>query len=116
MGPRAKRRARIAIFLIGIAALIGITLHAGADTVAHILGTLRLSGLAIITLLHLPVIVLMGLAWWCVGRDGGRLTVFIGARLVRDSVAEILPFSQIGGFLSGLRLGVDIHAHAVKTA
>jgi putative membrane protein len=70
----------------------------------QILGTLRLSGLATITLMHLPIIVLMGLAWWCVGRDTGAPVLFMGARLVRDSVAETLPFSQIGGFLSGLRV------------
>jgi len=102
--PADKRRVRIAIFLTGVAALIGVTAHAGASTVVHILGTLRLFGLVTITLLHLPVIVLMGLAWWCVGRDAGRPSIFIGTRLVRDSAAEILPFSQIGGFLCGLRL------------
>lgn len=104
MQPADKRRVRIAIFLTGVAALIGVTAHAGASTVVHILGTLRLFGLATITLMHLPVIVLMGLAWWCVGRDAGRPSIFISTRLVRDSAAEILPFSQIGGFLCGLRL------------
>ena len=104
MRPSGRRRIRLAIFLTGVAALIGATAYAGVNTVVHLLGTLRLSGLATITLMHLPIIVLMGLAWWCVGRDTGRPLIFIGARLVRDSVAEVLPFSQIGGFLSGLRL------------
>ena len=104
MRPSATRRVRFTIFLIGVAALFGVTLHAGANSVLHILGTLQPAGLAAITVLHLPVIVLMGLAWWCVGREAGSLILFMSARLVRDSVAEILPFSQIGGFLSALRV------------
>ena len=98
--------ARLAMFLFGTAAFAALAIHAGMATVMRALGMLRLSGFAIITLMHLPVIILMGLAWWTVGRDaqGATPAKFVAARLVRDSVAEVLPFSQIGGFLSGLRL------------
>lgn len=116
MRPSDRRRVRIAVFLIGIAALFGVTVHAGVNSVMHILGTLRLSGLAAITLMHLPIIVLMGLAWWCVGRDTGRPIIFMGARLVRDSVAETLPFSQIGGFLSALRVLALAGSHRLDSA
>jgi hypothetical protein len=116
MRTSGRPRLRIAIFLAGVAALIAITVHAGADAVVHILGTLGLFSLAAITLLHLPVIILMGLAWWCVGRDTGRPILFIGARLVRDSVAEVLPFSQIGGFVSGLRLLALAGSNVLKGA
>ena len=56
---------------------------------------------------------LMGL-----GRDvrGATPVNFIAARLVRDSVSEALPFSQIGGFLSGLRMLALTGADALRGA
>ena len=90
MRPSDRRRVRITIVLIGVAALFGVTVHAGATSVVQILGTLRLSGLAMITLMHLPITVLMGLAWWCLGREAGRPILFLGARLVRDAAENDL--------------------------
>lgn len=98
------RRTRLVIFLAGAAALLAITLHAGMDPVLQALAALKLSGLAIIILLHLPVIALMGLAWWFAGRPHARPGAFVMARLARDAVAEALPFSQLGGFVGGVRM------------
>ena len=99
-----RRHLRFAVFLGGAAVLIAITLHAGMEPVLQALAALKLRGLAIIVLLHLPVIALMGLAWWFVGRPDARPGPFIMARLARDSVAEALPFSQLGGFVGGVRM------------
>ncbi|HEX4635260.1 MAG TPA: hypothetical protein VH189_03705, partial [Rhizomicrobium sp.] len=87
-------------------ALIAITVRAGMEPVLRALATLSFSGLAAITLMHLPVIALMGLAWWFVGRavTDASWNAFIVARLTRDAIAEILPFSQLGGFVGGIRL------------
>jgi putative membrane protein len=100
------RRGRYLLLLAGIAILIALGLHGGMDVVVRAFATLQLRGLAIVTLVHLPIPFLMALAWWSVGRDvqGATPIHFIAARLVRDSVSEALPFSQIGGFLSGLRM------------
>jgi putative membrane protein len=105
-GAGEMTRVRLALFLAGTAAFAILAIHAGMATVIRMLGLLQPVGFAIITAIHLPVIILMGLAWWTVGQDarGATPAKFMAARLVRDSVAEILPFSQIGGFLSGLRL------------
>jgi glycosyltransferase 2 family protein len=48
----------------------------------------------------------MGTAWWSIGGTNPRavLPSFIAARLARDSVAELLPFSQIGGFAAGVHV------------
>lgn len=94
---------KYAIFVIGIAALAALAIRAGMDEVVKTLGALGWTGFIIVTFLHVPVIVAMGLAWWTVGRGGAGAGVFVVARLVRDSVGEVLPFSQIGGYLSGLR-------------
>src|SRR5258706_7885023 len=114
---RPGSRVRFAVFLAGAAALIAITVHAGMEPVMRALATLRLGGLAIITLLHFPVIALMGLAWWFVGREtGARLGAFVAARLARDSIAEVLPFSQLGGFVGGVRLLILAGSHALDAS
>jgi putative membrane protein len=91
--------------LLGAAVLTATLIYAGAGAVVRTLEGLRLAGLLIIVLAHLPVVALMGLAWSLVT---GTVTTaparrFIWARLVRDAAAETLPFSQIGGFVLGVR-------------
>lgn len=99
------RRGTALAFLLGAAAAAAATVYAGADTVAHALERLHVTGLLAITLVHVPVGIAMGLAWWLVcGREApaapGR---FIWGRFVRDAAAEVLPFSQLGGFVLGVR-------------
>jgi putative membrane protein len=94
---------KYAIFVIGIAALVALAVRAGMADVVKTLAALDWGGFVLITLLHAPVILMMGVAWWTVGRGEAPASVFIAGRLVRDSVAEVLPFSQIGGYISGLR-------------
>jgi glycosyltransferase 2 family protein len=95
--------AKFLVFLLGIAALAGLTVYAGAGAVMQALTALGLGGLAVVALLHAPVIAAMGTAWWLLGRGGTAPWKFMTARLVRDSVAEVLPFSQIGGYVAGAR-------------
>lgn len=94
---------KYAIFVTGIAALVALAVRAGMEDVVRTLAALGWSGFILVTLLHVPVILMMGLAWWTVGRGEAHASVFVAARLVRDSVGEVLPFSQIGGYISGLR-------------
>src|SRR5215469_1038687 len=103
--PGGMTLGRFLAFFIGVAGLVALTVYAGADSVIKALGTLQFSGLIIIALVHLPVIGLMGLAWWQIGHDfpGATRLKFAWARQVRDAAAEVLPFSQIGGFVLGVR-------------
>lgn len=95
----------VAAFFVGVAMLAGIALYAGADVVFRGLAALRLTGLLLIALLHLPVAALLGWSWWQLSRhvDGATRRRFIWARMVRDAAAEVLPFSQLGGFVLGTR-------------
>ncbi len=109
------RHLRLPMVLFGAALLAGLALWAGLPAVLRAVATLRPWGFALVVLIHLPVIVLMGAAWWSIGRAGGpSLSSFVQARLVRDAVAELLPFSQAGGFAAGIRLlsltGVPVRA------
>jgi putative membrane protein len=95
---------RLAILLAGIALLAGLALWAGLPAITHGFAVLGLGGLILVILIHIPLILLMGLAWWWIGRPYAPPASFVMARLVRDSVAELLPFSQLGGFAAGVRL------------
>lgn len=104
-GARSRRMrwALIAALAGGLALTILLVLHFGAPAVAAALGAAGIAGLAIIAALHLAGIALMGVAWWLLAGDAGRLRLFVWARLIRDSAAEVLPLSQLGGYVLGAR-------------
>jgi putative membrane protein len=91
--------------ILGLAAVVGAVLYAGAGAVAQAVATLRISGLAALVLLHLPIVVLMGFAWWLASGDTppASRSRFVWARFVRDAAGELLPSLQLGGVVFGLR-------------
>jgi len=99
-----RRRTAIAL-VIGLAAVVAAVIYAGAGAVAQAIASLHLSGLLVLVLLHLPSVVLMGLAWRLAsGADPpASQSRFVWARFVRDAAGELLPFLQLGGIVFGLR-------------
>jgi glycosyltransferase 2 family protein len=100
------RRGTAVAFTLGVAAAALATLYAGAGAVARALASLHIEGLLLISILHVPVGVTLGVAWWFAsGRDAHvSLKRFCWGRFVRDAGAELLPFSQLGGFVLGVRV------------
>jgi len=92
-------------FAAGLAVLGWLLFHYGTAPIAAAWKTLGFGGLAIVVAAHLPVAAFLGLAWWSLGRDvaGATPAKFVWARLVRDGAAEVLPFSQVGGYVFGAR-------------
>ena len=112
---------RVASLLAAMAglALIGILVgYFGADAVVRSLIAVGWQGFAAICLIHLVLIVMMGIAWWILLR-GTRLWMSIWGRLVRDAGSEVLPLSQVGGYVLGARAitfaGVSGTAAAAST-
>jgi putative membrane protein len=91
--------------IIGVAAATAAVVYAGAGAVARALESLRVTGLVLLVVLHVPIVVLMGFAWWTVsGEDPpASSSRFVYARFVREAAAEVLPFLQLGGVVFGLR-------------
>jgi putative membrane protein len=91
-----------------IAALAGLTLIAalvayfGVGAVTRSLVAVGWTGFSVFCLIHLALITLMGIAWAAL-LPGTSLWVPIWGRLVRDSGSELLPFSQVGGYVLGAR-------------
>jgi putative membrane protein len=98
---------RIATIIAAIAGLVlgtAIIGYFGFGEVLRALGTIGWGGFAIILLYQLGLYLLLGGCWWVIApppRD--RFRAFVWGRLVRDSGSEVLPLSQIGGFVMGAR-------------
>jgi putative membrane protein len=84
-------------------ALIGILVgYFGADTVIRSLIAVGWAGFATICLIHLALMAAMGIAWWAL-LPRTKPLIFVWGRLVRDAGSEVLPLSQIGGYVLGAR-------------
>ena len=62
-------------------------------------------GFALLIAWQLLIFVILGIAWDVLTQRGPNRTiwVFVWGRMVRDSSANCLPFSQVGGFVFGAR-------------
>jgi glycosyltransferase 2 family protein len=100
------KRAAVLSVLGGLALATVLVLHFGVSEVAAALRAAGLFGLLAITAIHLAWMAVMGIAWWVIA--GGRSAaagpgVFVWGRVVRDSASEVLPLSQVGGYVLGAR-------------
>jgi putative membrane protein len=97
--------AGVVALALGLALFVVLTLQSNWHVLVQSLETLGIAGLAILVVVHVPVIVALGFAWWLFGRSDRAASAwpFVSGRLVRDSVAQALPFSQVGGFVAGMR-------------
>ena len=84
-------------------ALIG---YFGFGGVAHALLAIGWGGFLAIVAYHLVVIFLLGLCWYLLAPRSAPLIAFAFGRLVRDSGSELLPLSQVGGFVMGARAAI----------
>jgi putative membrane protein len=91
--------------IIGVAGVGAAVIYAGAGAVGQAIESLRIGGLLLLVLVHLPIVVLMGFAWRLVSGDDppASQSRFVWARFVRDAAGELLPFLQLGGIVFGLR-------------
>lgn len=80
---------------------------AGFGTVLHVVGRLGATGFLIYCGYSLLTVLLLGFAWACAAPplELRRMVVPFGwARLVREAASDILPFSQVGGLIIGIRM------------
>jgi hypothetical protein len=92
-----------AVAAIAGLALIGVLVaYFGAHAVIRSLLAVGWAGFGTICLIHLVLIAVMGLAWWVL-LPGTSLWISIWGRFVRDAGSEVLPLSQVGGYLLGAR-------------
>ena len=91
--------------MMGIAVVAAAVVYAGAGSVARGIGSLGVGGLLLLALMHVPIVVMMAVAWWLASGDDPPAAQwrFVWARFVRDAAGELLPFLPLGGAVFGLR-------------
>ncbi|HTW52625.1 MAG TPA: lysylphosphatidylglycerol synthase domain-containing protein [Stellaceae bacterium] len=86
----------------GIAAMVALVVHFGAEAVGAALLAVGLGGFASVVAIHTALIALMGLAWGAL-LPSAKAWVAVWGRFVRDAGSEVLPLSQVGGYVLGTR-------------
>ncbi len=102
-------RTRVALIgMIGLTVTGYLIWHIGFAAIFSAVLAIGWSGFSLLYLCALLIFGLLGSGWWVLvaapPAQGWR--TFLWARLVRDSAAETLPFSQIGGFVIGTRAAI----------
>jgi putative membrane protein len=101
------KKAGIALALLaGVIAAVYLVWSIGFDSIFASVTRAGFGGLALLCAYALVVFVSLAFAWYFLMPPEHRRTVpqFYIARLVRDSIAEISPFSPVGGMVAAARL------------
>jgi glycosyltransferase 2 family protein len=113
---------RTVTILLAIAGLIlgtALVAYFGFGEVVHGLLAVGWTGFLAIIAYHLAGIALLGFCWYVLSPRRVPLRAYVWGRLIRDSGAELLPLSQLGGFVMGARaatlLGVSGAAATAST-
>ena len=98
-------RIAIVILIAGLIGAVAVIAAFGASSVVSAIIGMGWIGFLVFCLAHAPVAALLGLGWRaCLPRAAAASSrAMIAARILRDASAELLPFSEIGGFLIGAR-------------
>jgi putative membrane protein len=101
-------RTRVALVgIIGLAVTGYLIWHIGFASILSAVLAIGWSGFSLLCIFALLVFGFLGSGWWVlVAAPAQGWRTFLWARLVRDSAAETLPFSQIGGFVIGARAAI----------
>ena len=106
--------------VLAIAGLILATLLVGVygfGRIANAMLSVGAPGFALFCAWQLLVITILGSAWRAIApvTRMRALAIFVWGRMVRDSAASCLPFTQVGGFVLGAR-AVTLHGISQSVA
>jgi putative membrane protein len=107
LSAHGTRLAVLLASLIGLAVAVWMLGENGVGQVLGVVGRLGIGGLSLYTGYSLLVVLLLGGAWASAAPPlaiRNTALLFSWARLVREAAADILPFSQVGGLIVGIRL------------
>ena len=108
----------IAALIIGLAISVAVVVSFGVTEIAAAFLRLGAGGFLVLCLAHAPVVAVMGLAWrFCLPKwSAVRAPGVIAARMLRDASAEVLPLSELGGYVIGARAAVLAGATSLEAA
>jgi len=88
--------------ILGLAVATWFVFHVGFAAVSNAIASAGLGGFVLLCLYGFVVFLVLGAAWFALMPRAGFWN-FVWGRVVRDSAGEVLPFSQLGGILIGVR-------------
>jgi putative membrane protein len=96
------------IAALGLAFAVYLVFYVGIDDVLSATLAVGWGGFSLLTAFSLVLFPVLGAAWHVLATGDARhkFSAFLWGRLVRDSAGEVLPFSQIGGFVIGARAAI----------
>ena len=101
---------RLVLFTVcGVALGLYLVMYVGWHTVLSAALAIGWGGFALLCLCALGLFVVLGMAWYVLlprHSPGPDAWAVVRARMVRDSAAEVLPFSQLGGIVIGMRAAI----------
>jgi putative membrane protein len=101
---------RLALFTVcGVALGLYLVMYVGWRAVLSAAIAIGWGGFALFCLCAFGLFLVLGMAWYVLlPRDspGPGAWAVVRARMVRDSAAEVLPFSQLGGIVIGVRAAI----------
>jgi putative membrane protein len=108
----------IVLLLIGLAISVALIVAFGAREIATAFLRVGAIGFVLFCFAHTPVVASLGLAWrLCLPTSSrARFPGMVAARLLRDAGAEVLPLSELGGFVIGARAAVLAGATSLEAA
>src|SRR6476659_1022019 len=94
-----------AVWLVGIAAVVGLTIWSGVDLVGQALASAGWGG-SLVVMVRLATVSIAGAGWWLLFSPTLRPTPAscVALRFVREAINTLLPMAQVGGDLIGARL------------
>lgn len=88
--------------LAGLAVAAWLVVHVGFSAVLGSVASVGWGGFAVLCVYALAMFLVLGAAWFAL-TPSAPLWSFVWGRIVRDAAGEVLPFSQLGGILIGVR-------------
>jgi putative membrane protein len=100
-----KRPVIFVAAVLGIIATICLVFYIGFSSIMTAIGSLGWGGFALVCSLTVAVFGLLAVAWYVLlpAQPRRGWPTFFWGRAVRDSAGDILPLSQLGGFVIGAR-------------
>ena len=95
----------IAAALIGLALFVWLLFHIGIKSIWAAIASVGVGGFMLLCAAGFGVVALLGCGWLALipGARPRDLITFVIGRQTRDSASDILPLSQLGGIVIGVR-------------
>jgi putative membrane protein len=101
--------------VVGLALGMALVGYFGFAAVGRALLAIGWFGFLVTVVYHVGLIALLGVCWYLLAPQGAPAKPFLWGRLIRDSGSEVLPVSQLGGLVVGVRAAMLLGLSAAVT-